>query len=666
MISRRQRIWGAATAGVLAATILVVSLWGGSQSTWPTKGGSSAANTLLWLYAPRDMGRLPARASWCTGSAHCWVMQETAGATQLADTVGGWTLDATGTPRAGVYTGLPVEDATGWVDFSSELSTHTDGQSASGTGAWMASAKTSAATDLVSVSAVILPVYRQATARTLYSHRVDTSGIGYSVGLSTDGTLYMVVRGATATKTVKTAATWDDGAWHAVTFVLDGRSANAGRIYVDGVEAQAANPDLSGTGSWAVSSKVVGLGCNVAGANLWPGGIARLRVTAGVDVAATYAGSLWGFSPHADSKIASADIAWTQSGGVRCFRISATQAFCGAGGKPTHTVSAALLSAHPSSGIGWAVTPSRTNRQDGSQQVCTAGGWAVTGAPAVATCHAAIAPDGSRSAASIQDSNTQMIFNAAAGYGANATVYPRVWMRCSSGIWVMQNAATNTKGKWNINCATVAGVWAEITGTHPAVTVVYPWVSDATGSVGLAFVGGSGATVVSADVWLPTVTLIDGDSVIPTKASVVSTGQSSFTIDNAPAAYYSGSCGKLQIAGDWTSGGCLDIHNGLTNVGRHGFDGAHWHLWNSDATEIATANLVPSGVDTIQIRWNSASALAPLTTFAEVLRDGVASTWDATPNATWTPSSPTVINLDGYGATECRGVIQSVRVWDRP
>jgi hypothetical protein len=666
-VTPQRRRWyavGGGSAGALAiAATIMISLWGGPDTYTPAQRSNSAANILLWLYAPRDMGRLPSRTDWCTGSAHCWLAQEAAGATQLADATGGWTLAATGTPRTGVYTGLPVEDATGWVDFSSELSTHTDGQAASGTGSWVLAAQTQSATNLVSVSAIIMPVYRQATARVLYSHRATATTTGFEAGVATDGTLYMTVESSAATTlTVKTAATWDDGAWHDVVFRLDGRTANAGRIYVDGAEAQAASPTLFTGGTWAFASGPVTLGADAAGANVWPGGIARLRVAI---EAAVPTGSLWGFDPQSDAKVVAADIAWTQSGSVRCFRISATQAFCGAGGKPTYTVSSALLAARPSSGVGWAVEPTRRNFMIKNHGICGANLWLSGGAPATATCYSAVSPSGAKDGSSIVGSNTKGIYRTQGAYTAGGTVYPRFWVRCSSGTLITQTAVNAESGQWSINCATVGGVWAEMTPTHPAVTVNYAWKASGTGLVGQTFYSGTGSNI-AADLWLPSITEVDGNSVIYTQEVYAPTGTISWTVDNAPPAYYSGSCGKLQLAGDWASGGCLDIYNGATNAGRQGIDGAHWHMWNSDATEIGTANLVPSGVDVIQTRWSSAAALAPLTRYAVVLRAGAAATWDASPMAIWTPASPPAIHLDGYGTTSCRAVIQDLKIWDKP
>ncbi|MCU0917462.1 MAG: hypothetical protein MUC88_23285 [Planctomycetes bacterium] len=655
--TRRQRAWAAGSAALLATVTAAVVIWGGSDDAYPPSRGSAAtpAQTLLWLYAPRDIGRLPIRSSWCSGSDHCWLAQETAGATQLADSSGAWTLGATGTPRTGVFTGLPVADATGWVDFSSELSTHTDGM-ASTTGSWKLAAQTQSATNIVSVSAIILPVYRQATARVLYSHRATADSTGFEVGLATDGKFYMTVENSSGTtKTVKTANTWDDGAWRCVTWVLDGRSSNAGKIYIGTTEDQAASPDLATTGSWATTGPAT-VGGDAADGKRWPGGIARIKVTTGVAVPADNCGSLWGFDPQADAMVSAADIAWTQTGSARCMASSASTALCVPGGKVPHVWDSTL-------GMAWSVMPARTNRALYSSQICPSA-WTQSGT-ATGTCYYGASPDGSKTSSYLTSMSanccTNVVYRALSGYTDSASLYLRLWIKCSSGTAKI-GAVGGAYGEWSINCTTVNGVWTEVFTGHPAVTEVAAFRSNVSGSITFAFFG-----LASPEIWGLTLTQVDGSSIIIAPAgSVVSTGTVAWAIDNAPAVYYSGDKGKMTVAGNWQSGACVDVA-GVTDAGRFGGDGTHWMTWTGDATPTidSTANLTQSGVDSLILRWNASAAISG--GIYEVLtRDGVQATWDATPDAAWTPATPATINLDGYGSTSCRAAVQTLKIEDRP
>jgi hypothetical protein len=211
----------------------------------------------------------------------------------------------------------------------------------------------------------------------------------------------------------------------------------------------------------------------------------------------------------------------------------------------------------------------------------------------------------------------------------------------------------------------ISGQWTLIRHGHPAVTETTLWLSSTSG--GIVFnLAASAAGFPGADIWGLTVTAEDGIEVIPTRTSPAITGKVDWFVDNVPAAYYSGSCGKVFMAGEWNSGGCLDVVTDTSGVGRQDNDGTHWHLSNSAAIEIATANLVPAGVDLLQFRWNSSVALDGGAIFAEVLRNGVTQTWDVAPVAPWVPASPTAIRLSGYGSTSCWAGVQEVKIWSRP
>jgi len=115
--------------GGLATLATLIAIWqtGAQEDLLPpgSHGTSYAPSVVsLWLDADRDLGALPARSGWCAGSDHCWVFQQSSGdATDYGD-VGGWHLSPYGSPRAGVLASVPTRDATGWVDYTSELTTY--------------------------------------------------------------------------------------------------------------------------------------------------------------------------------------------------------------------------------------------------------------------------------------------------------------------------------------------------------------------------------------------------------------------------------------------------------------------------------------------------------------------------------------------------------------
>jgi hypothetical protein len=397
-----------------------------------------------------------------------------------------------------------------------------------------------------------------------------------------------------------------------------------------------------------------------------------LKVVNGVTTPATDCGTLWqAVKPNAWNKLASAaDSAWTQTGAARCFPSSATTALCTPGGKAAPTWDYALAAARPSTGSGrgmaWGLGLDRTQRETWNSHVCvTVGGWSV-GAGATAACSAAVAPSGAMSASVVSvKTYPDTVYRAMTGFANNAALFLRVWVKCTTGTLVLQSGGGGSTGRWLVSCPTINGSWALLTAAHAAVNEQVAWVASGTGSQ-TVFIGGSSATVsVTASIWLPSITQIDGDSVIITRGAAVSTGTIAWTVDNDPAVYYKGAKGKMTIVGDWLSGGCVDTWNGATNVGRFGGDGTHWMTHNSDATAIAQANLTQSGVDTLLLRWDSTAAIAG--GIYEVLtRDGAAATWDTTPISAWTSATPTPINLDGYGTTSCRASLQELKIEDRP
>jgi hypothetical protein len=153
---------------------------------------------------------------------------------------------------------------------------------------------------------------------------------------------------------------------------------------------------------------------------------------------------------------------------------------------------------------------------------------------------------------------------------------------------------------------------------------------------------------------------------VSTYYAAAQSGPVVWTVDNLLGAAYDGTKGKIVLAGDWYSGGCLDVASFLTNKGRLYNDGAHVFFYdNATPTLIGQANLIPSGDDVLSIRWDSSEPL-PSGGYAEVLRDGVPATWDTTPATTWSPGSPSTVTLSGSSETNCRADIRLAQIWNVP
>jgi hypothetical protein len=253
-MTRRQRIRRIAAAAAAAAALVAGGITGVYQ--WPggsSGGGGGLGYLLLDLQVTRDFGALAPRGTgagqWCGAAdglaapAHCWELQQSSGDATDYGAVGGWHLSPTGSPRAGVATGLPVEGG-GAVDWTSELGIGLDSTS----DRYAKAGTTQGASDLLSVSFVAKPRNGGIpNDGSTYYHR---STYGVSVGVRPDtGAAGGFVDGTLALKTIVGATDLRHG-WHCVTVVLDGRAANAGRVYVDGSDDTSGTGDLSATGSW--------------------------------------------------------------------------------------------------------------------------------------------------------------------------------------------------------------------------------------------------------------------------------------------------------------------------------------------------------------------------------------------------------------------------------
>ncbi len=536
--------------GLLIITIGALISTLGTQTEVP---GQGLQTVRLELVAARDLGSLPERSAWCTlgrAAEHCYDLQESSG-TALDLGTGAWNLTATGL-RRGVVTSLPTRDSTGWVDYQSERGSWGDGQAASGLVYAMAAPS---ATDLVSITLVIHP-QEDGVLGAAVSHRDNAPPQkGWYLFLQANGSLAGTIDYGAGVISVS-GSTDLRGAWHCATVVLNARAANAGRVYVNGVDETVGTGDLSvASGGFLTLSPFRIHGLFDAGTWASRHGLARVREEEGH--ATTLAehqdlcGDLWQAPAGGpdDDKPAASDIAWTQTGGPRCYPSGDATAICVPGGLIPMAVDA--------TGLDWLPEPDATNRVLYSTEVdCT--NWSCRGSGDATPYQ--VAPDGSGTATvvSLGTVGNDIFSPSASGYTADVGLYPRLWVRCSSGtLRIINNAAT---GDWRIACATAsAGSWVLIhSATQSGVTEASAWTASATGTVTVLMAALTGT--VDAEIWGITVTEEPGSRlmVIPTAASAVSTGDPAWVIDNSTGKYWQTGDTVLQSLTQY-SGTCWQI-----------------------------------------------------------------------------------------------------------
>lgn len=516
---------------MIAIAIGVLSTIGGSGSDIPTPAHDVVRIDLL---ASRDLGTLPNRSAWCAGAAHCWTFQDGA-VTDLGDSPGGWNLSTSGSPRSNVATGLPVMDATGWVDYTSEDA------------AWFGAADkyfytdTLDATDQLSVTMVVSDLV-QTTTEFIGRHYQSPKGYTvYTVG----GLLYLRIYGASSS--VITTVGVATGGWRCITIAINSRTSSSTQAWINGTQV-VTNFDTSATGVFNTVSSPAYIGGY--GTNGFGGGLARYRLDYRTLTAAehdTLCGS-FGRAPAGgatDTKPLLADDSWTQtSDSAPCHAWSSTQAICAGGAYPTHAVDA--------TGLAWEVVPSTTQRIPFNVAVdCT--NWTCS----TATVAATTAPDGSSTAADITMGGGN-ISATATGYGVSAPLQFRMWTKCSSGTLDASNVGG--AGHWTVDCSVIGGAWTLLHPTHAAVAPeAQAWQATAGGVVALRLSG------ADASVWAPTAyeggTALDR-FVIPTPtATAVATGDPVWAIDNDPAVYYGAGDTVTQLLTQ-RSGTCLAVSGG--------------------------------------------------------------------------------------------------------
>ena len=249
----------------------------------------------------------------------------------------------------------------------------------------------------------------------------------------------------------------------------------------------------------------------------------------------------------ADNKPLAADVTWTQTGGERCYPTGVTTAVCIPGGEVAYTID--------STGTGWVVEPSQTNLVVYNESI-DATNWTTAGSPTSTTGQAD--PSGGTGASLLTISSTDKFYKSrGSGYTNNAPLYPRVWVKCGSGLFRITNPLSVDYGHWTVLCATIGTDWVLIRdpASQDGVTEINPWVASPGGGAGIVIYGAGAATVT---VWAPTLTEEPGTklSVIPTAAAGVSTGDVAWTIANSTGRYYKAGDAVIQSVGTY-AGTCV-------------------------------------------------------------------------------------------------------------
>jgi hypothetical protein len=651
-------------AGVAAIVLVGITgaVVGSQEDLVPAIYGEGVqAQILMDLYAPRDVGALPSRSTWCSdvrSADHCWLLQESSGSALDAG-AGSWDLTVGGSPRQGVLSHLPVENGASNRTWD-ERGVFFDALAAnylSKTGV-----QSIGASALVSVTYIARSNYLAINDTSITNRDNSSPNYGWSVLYRSGHVISGFFDGPGGTAFVESTYVHDyDVA--CVTAVLDGRSAGAARIYVNGADVTSGTNDLSTAGlPQSVDSRMV-LGNKMNYSTGLSGGLYRVRVDDQYAVSLAehkaLCGSLWQPPSGGLTGVAEGHVSYTQTGGARCFQTGSATAVCAPGG-------VAAYASHGSFGAddwGFVAEPGCVNRilNNTSSFNCT--NWNCFGATTVLTPNAIVAPDGSKTAPDITIGTGFVAHTTVIGYNIATPMDVRMWVKCLSG-GVIDNLVTSGVGDWRIDCTSLSD-WTLIDKNHPAVTVITPMATLAT-SWAMRFRVASGGPI-NFSVWGYTATNNASGcySIIPTGSTAVDTGMIDWQIANTGAAYYTGDRGRVTMTGDWSSGGCLDIDSAADNNGRSYVDGTDWILRNAAAGIVSQCDLALSGEDTAVMRWRSNSAIVG-GHYTECLLNDVQQPWDVDPVAPWTPATPDLIHLAGYGSTSCSGGIQRLTIEDSP
>jgi len=519
---RWSRYAGAAAIVIAVGAGVLTYSGGGAHNPVPVTGNGSVADaaapvTTLSLDADTDFGALPPWSVW-SGSVgtlgagdHCWQFD---GAGNITDDCGSWDLTKNGSPRTQVETGLPVLSG-GTVSWTGEQAAWFPGTVGNN---YTKTSVTQTATNKVSVTVV----FNEQPDTDNSSNYVSVLTAGYANGFSVNLGNAATIQGYTSADgdlAIGTAKKYNDGAWHCATWVIDCSGPNKATAYIDGAASGVTD---TCTDSWAATAVNAYAPLQIAG-NAVKGGMARARIDYGA--AATLAdhqalcGSL--YQPARRDHAAYADMSYTRTGGVSCWPTSATTAVCWPDALPYY----------------WDGTDRRMVIDDGgrinrlkysAEPNCTR--WTC----ATATAAASVAPDGSKTAQSYTMGGGTVTSPKATGYTNSATLYPVLWVKCSSGT--LSIVAADGAGDWDIACATIGGAWTLIkTAAHAAVTENTAWTAAGDGDLKIQLSG------ADAEIWMPSWTEEDNTPigvVVPTITAAVDTGTGAWTITNAGDTYW--------------------------------------------------------------------------------------------------------------------------------
>lgn len=223
------------------------------------------------------ISRLPSTASWCSvnrASDHCWLLQEIASgdATDTGSATALWPLS----PEGGIAQGINVGGSELAIDAMNNSGDVIRYSTPDAPTIPLDSSR------LVTVTFVASLEPADSAADDVFSHLQHLTGnTGYEVRVLNNGAFAVKVNNSGSGKVAQGNAGIANGNWHCVTVRADGRTANAAKVFVDGVDQTSAFDDLLDTMGWrAIDGKLaIGGSSHAPTASLMTDGpIARLRL----------------------------------------------------------------------------------------------------------------------------------------------------------------------------------------------------------------------------------------------------------------------------------------------------------------------------------------------------------------------------------------------------
>jgi hypothetical protein len=512
---RRSAIIGTCCAAIVIATAVTMAIYetGGEEDRIPPSNPSVPVEAEAKIIAARDIGALPSLTDFCSGAAHCWDFQ---GAGDASDLVGSWHLTKLGTPRTQVTTHLPVRDSTGWVNFESEKAAMFDGIVGN------IYKKTNVTWDSTRVS--VTYVYK-ARPNSTYVFDFGYTGVNQNGFTHVNSTTIAVYTRTTAPLFYYSTSgfSYNIGEWNCVTYVS---SSDDSKLFINGED----RTDFTSGTKYYISDATpidIAVGALTNTGGVLDGGVSRVRVDSSAIALADHR-DLCG--NYAEPPIG----IYTSTGNSRCYPFGDNAAFCSPPRRIAHV--------YDGTNLGWGSEYGNTNRilyaADG-QLDCT--NWTCMGSASVTVDK--VDPMGSNGASelTVGAGPTNHIYSNTPTYAASAPLFPRVWVKCSSGSLSFHNHHNQLLGDWTIDCSQVGGVWRLAHDyNQPFITQLYPWQSDGSGLANIGFTATTGT--VTAQVWVPTLTESVSTSlaVVQTLGSQVFLGNPTWDATNSGSVWKTG------------------------------------------------------------------------------------------------------------------------------